>query len=212
MKTITVTGVTYLLDPNIYNAFILMSQNLEGITRWVDEQHQFENAAPLRYPFVDQPVRLCGQMGGPMIFKPLKELLSLSDGIIISLAGRILDLKYLESQDLFPEMLKKVARIVSETSLPIVFAIEDNKDSFEPIFLSGNKEIVAGMLLEQVLEKPPSSIVVEDDIWESSSHTIMSIRRILNISKIVPIIPYTYRKPITLQNIMTTLITEMNID
>lgn len=210
MKTITVTGVTHLLDPNIYNAFILMSQNLEGITRWVDEQHQFENASPIRYQFIDQPLRLCGQLGGPIVSEPLKVLLSLSDGVIISLAGRVLDLKYLDSHDLFPEMLKEVVNIVAETNLPIVFAIEDNRDSFELILLSGNKEVIASIVLEQVLEKPPSSIIVEDDIWKSSSSTIMSIRRILNIPQFIPIIPYTYRKPITIQNIMTRLMTEIN--
>jgi hypothetical protein len=102
-----------------------------------------------------------------------------------------------------------MVHLISETNLPTVFALEDPQTSFEPILLSDNAEVeVTGLIVEQVLEKPPSSIVVEDDIWASST-TIISLRDILNIPEVIPIIPYTYCKPLTLQNIMTTLIAEM---
>ena len=64
-------------------------------------------------------------------------------------------------------------------------------------------------LTEMVCETKLPTVVVLD-IWQPDSSTVSDIRSLLKIPQSIPILPYSYHKPVSIQNILTTLLECIN--
>jgi hypothetical protein len=134
--------------------------------------------------------------------------LPISDGVIVNLGAAVLDTDHLENgpNRFFLHLLKSFINSAREAHLPLVFALEDIRDTFDTV----EEYIEKTKLGWHVETKPAKIITLNDDIWHRSSPTIQFLRETLNISATVPVLPYSYRKPISIQNILTTLLTEID--
>ncbi len=201
-----------LKNSRLHNALILMSQDLESARYQFDAESWIDYTSPLKFRFTDRLLIFYRQENRYEVI--LNHILPNSDGVIVNLGGRALDINYLadnDSSDVFhPSHLKRLVDSAYKAKLPLVFAVEDIKDSFEPVQifvkLSTDEDKLGRWSSEN---KPPTIISLDDDIWQSSSPTIQSIRDILNIPDIVPVLPYSYRHPISIQNILTSLLAEI---
>lgn len=204
---IAIVGYFDIMDNHLGEAFMLMSQNLSEAKWSLMDLHKITLSGthyPLKYDFSERPLTF--RTHGNVLPQLIRdELLVHCQGVIVSLAGRALDVKFLESDEDYSALLKKLAETVYETKLPTVFTIEDVKDRFEPIYIPVPAE--RGGFSRK---KMSPSVIATDDIWQSDSTTIHTIRSILKIPQAIPILPYTYHQPASIQNILTTLLEEIN--
>ncbi len=195
-----------------YEAMILMSQDLKNASYQIDIEHWTEYTPPIKFSFTDRPLVFYRQENKYQVI--VDRILPNSNGIIVNLGGRVLDLNYLADKDasevFHPSHLKRLVEAAYQTKLPLVFAVEDTKDSFEHVTFfvnEGRDEDKIGTWT--FIDKPPIVISLDDDIWEPTSPTIQTIRNILNIPAGMSVMPYSYRYPISIQNILTRLVADI---
>ena len=114
----------YLNDPMLYYAFMLMSQNLVEVSSRIDESG-FEVTAPLKFSFAHKPFIFRKYEAEVDIVHHIQgNLVPKSDGVIVSLARRARDARYLVSADPLPSLLRQIVDIVRHSNRPTIFAIQ----------------------------------------------------------------------------------------
>lgn len=129
--TIAVLGVadtedqmTYLYDPMLYHAFMLMSQSLEKATYQIDQQG-FDTTSPLKFSFTDRLLTFRKHSTEAGIVKRISDnLLPSSDGVIVNLAKHGQNVEYLGSNRYLPSLLREIIHTVYQSGRPTVFAVE----------------------------------------------------------------------------------------
>ncbi len=168
--------VNYRYDPMLYPAFMLISTNLVEATYYPDE-FGFDNTTPLEFNFTDHSIIFRKNSTQPDIVKLICDhLLPSSDGVIVSLGPR-----GVKSDDTLQSFLREIIRNIYETRLPTVFT-----DEYKTIVDQGWTPELTRSILE-----PPAPIVA-------------SIAEIF--PRPVPVLGYHYGRPISIQNILTTLL------
>lgn len=115
---------TYLSDPLLYYAFMLMSQNLAEVASHLDE-NGVEMTSPLKFSFTDKSLifrKYEAEMD--IVHRIQDDLLPTSEGVIVSLAREVRNAHYLASVEPLPSLLRQVVKIVRHSNWPTVFAIE----------------------------------------------------------------------------------------
>lgn len=208
---IAVVGVHTLQNLRLYDAFILLSQNLADAYYQMDDNN-FDHSSPIKLRFAD-PLLIFWRNQTTQILRNFENLLRASNGVVINLGGRVLDVDYLRGNTppaFFSVQLEKLIDFICKANLPAVLAIEDVKDSFESVELFFDKETLEGGGEMWGSEfKPPTVIPIKDDIWEPSSPIIQSVKTVLKVPNNMPTLSYSYRRPISIQNILTALLTEI---
>lgn len=133
LLNILVIEVPSLKNSALYTAFMLMSQALESANCWWLDEGWIEQTSPLKFRFTEQLLVFYRSRKRADIL--LNHLLPQSSGIIVNLGGRALDINYLAGNDesgiFHPAHLKMLVQSVYEMKRPVVFAVEDLRDSFE---------------------------------------------------------------------------------
>ena len=139
-----------------------------------------------------------------------KHILSISHGVIVSLSGLALDIRYLTEDDVYVPVLKDYVKVVCDSKLPIVFAVEDMKNSNREIDMpiyEGNINDEYGYTV--IDSRPASTLNLQDDIWQPTSPTMQAIREILKVPDEIPLLPYSHDKPASIENILKTLLAKI---
>lgn len=199
----------HISDPKLCETFMDISRNSKD-ARFLPAINNFFNATSrLKFNFSECPLRFYrNNMISDDILK--QHVLPLCQGIIINIAGRGLDVNYLASNDIFVSMMKKYVRCVYESNLPTIFAIEDVEGSSTPIYIPIREEVINTELTAVDFKtEPASNLTLNQDIWDTNSITLKNIRSILNIPKKIPLLPYSHRKPASIENLLITLISKI---
>ncbi len=162
--------------------------------------------APLLFNVNPQPVRFL-QDHRLDEYKLKTYLFSQSQGIVVSLSGRTLDVEFLASHDLSVISLKDVLEVVYKADQPTIVVVEDIRG--QPVEIEMPEEIEyieEGISVVKVTKEQPSRYFsLEDDIWQPESPTMKGIRQALEIPESIPLLPYSHDKPVSIENILTTL-------
>lgn len=211
-----VFGGPLAYEEMLFDAYVLMNQNLIQHENWVwryDEAPHcpFTLTYPLKFKFSSKPITLWYEAANHSL--NLREyLLPHSpyfrgnlipcDGIIVVIHGKRLALDFLQtkpkSRDLtdFIEFLE----VVYELSLPTVFALHDIRDLFPPYQI--------GSFLWDKIDLLYKHQWI--DVWDLSSPSIQILKEELRIPDISQLVPYSYQKPVTVENVLKTLVAEID--
>lgn len=208
---IAVVGISSLYNWKLYEAFLLMSQNLEEVHYQMD-QNNLDRSSPVKYSFSDQSFIFWRNQMAQML-RNFESDLQASDGVIINLGGRVLDLDYLKGNTppaYFAGQLQRLVTLVQQMKLPTVLALEDIKDSFEPVELFFNRRDLGDGLDAWSSEFTwPTTISVEDNLWDPTSPTVETVRQILQVADTTPLLLYSYYRPLSVQNLLVTLLAKI---
>lgn len=207
---IAVVGISSLYNWRLYEAFLLMGQNLEEVHYQMAENY-LDRSSPVKYSFSRQPLVLWrNQMA--QVLRNFEAALRASDGVVINLGGRVLDLDYLKGDTppaYFAGQLQRLVTFVQQMKLPMVLALEDIKDSFEPVQLFFDRRETGGGESWSSEFTWPATISVEDDLWDPASPTVEMVRQILQVADTTPLLLYSYYRPLSVQNLLITLLAKI---
>jgi hypothetical protein len=216
-NTITIGLVTGPLFSEwlLFDAFMIMSQNLSehGGRTWEldgDPIPPFIMTDPLKFRFSNKNVTLWKERGKLDIYLEMHLLpdspifkgpLIQCDGVIIILHNKRLSIDYLQTRprDSMLSNFDGFLELVYKLNVPTVFALHDVQDLFPPIQIGAFPYDDIAPLKEHRWI----------DVWDLSSPGIQILKEEFNIPESALLLPYSYRKPITIENILKTLIAEI---
>lgn len=125
------------------------------------------------------------------------------EGIILNLAGAGLKIDFLRKIKGTSnyEYIKRHITFVLKLGLPTVLAIHDIQDLFPPLSI---EPLYCPNIHSIGLDKPLI------DVWDVNSPELKAVKDILDIPGTIPVVPYSYGKPETIENVLTTLLAKID--